>query len=267
MSLGLALVSGEVYAGEKLAQLNTQVKDMLSRYQSTTTSAHLNFNSFEFEEDSASPFVEFALNGLYRKIGSKNTVELKIDNFSYNKTGYHDLMFIFKGSIGMDLRHSGGPRVSDWIYMIISQLLTNYMQPYENAGTIKFIITSNPQNGEDENYTIDTAVISARIDLSKLPQEIDKESVQFTELTMTVTVEPKKGIMIDAYLVKNFEYTEFLENERKVKEIFNSVLSGNPEKLEVVHTYIEAFKTFLDQFAPDNSLKFGEITKLFGVVE
>ncbi len=261
LGLGLALTAGAVSADGELEQLNTRVAEILLPYQNEATHAQLNFNSFE-DGDLA---VGFALNGLYSKTGSQNNFELKIDNFGYNQPSAHgEPMTIIKGSLGLDFTKLGTD-TSQLVMMGISltqQILQNYTEDvYGDAGSVSSAMTSSSKDANGD-YTSATALFSAKIDLSRLSEE-EKQSVKFSELVMSLSLDLKKGIAIDAYLINNPEYSEFAEIEQKLKEFFASLLSGDDQTVGEVNEYLQDLELLAKELVDGNDFPLHNLTKFF----
>ncbi|WP_298624642.1 hypothetical protein [uncultured Legionella sp.] len=241
LGLGLALAASTVSADSILDQLNNRVADVLTSYQNPTTTAQLSFNEVETDETHA---VKIALNGLYRKIGSQNTFELKIDNLSYNYADNKDPITVFKGGLGIDITKILPQDQINLIIPMASELLEelakNYTEEeYGDAASVRSVITSTAKDTEG-NFTALSALISAKIDLSKLPEETDKASIRFTDIVISLAINLNTGVMIDAYMVSNPDYFEFSENETGLKEILDSLLSGDEEALEGIKSIFES---------------------------
>jgi hypothetical protein len=239
LGLGLALVTGSVSADSVLDQLNTRIAEVLSPYQNQTTAAQLTFNAVETNETRA---VKVALNGLYRKAGSQNTLELKIDNVSYEYAENKDPITIIKGALGIDFTKILPQEQINLIIPMASELLEefaqNYTEEYGDAASVRSVITSTNKDA-DGNYTGLSALVSAKFDLSKLPEETNKESIRFTDIVMSLTININTGVMIDAYMVSNPDYFGFNENEIGLKEILDSLLSGDEEALGEIESFVQ----------------------------
>jgi hypothetical protein len=239
LGLGLALVTGSVSADSVLDRLNTRIAEVLSPYQNQTTAAQLTFNAVETNETRA---VKVALNGLYRKAGSQNTLELKIDNVSYEYAENKDPITIIKGALGIDFTKILPQEQINLIIPMASELLEefaqNYTEEYGDAASVRSVITSTNKDA-DGNYTGLSALVSAKFDLSKLPEETNKESIRFTDIVMSLTININTGVMIDAYMVSNPDYFGFNENEIGLKEILDGLLSGDEEALGEIESFVQ----------------------------
>lgn len=239
LGLGLALATGSVSADSVLDQLNTRIAEVLSPYQNQTTAAQLTFNAVETNEIRA---VKVALNGLYRKAGSQNTLELKIDNVSYEYAENKDPITIIKGALGIDFTKILPQEQINLFIAMSSELLEefaqSYTEEYGDAASVRSVITSTNKD-TDGNYTGLSALVSAKFDLSKLPEETNKEAIRFTDIVMSLTINIKTGVMIDAYMVSNPDYFGFNENEIGLKEILDGLLSGDAEALGEIESFVQ----------------------------
>lgn len=234
IGLGLTLASSVFAADNTLDQLNAQVVSILAPFQNEATIAQLAFGAVETNDERA---VKIALNGVYRKFGPLNMIELKVDNLSYNYGDGLTPTTILKGSFGIDITKL---LTQDEINGLFSQaaemieaLAKGYTRDYGDAASVKGVVTSTTTDAKG-NYTGLTALISGKIDLTKLPEDKTSEDVIATNAVLSITLNVKTGLMIDAYLVSNPEYLGFKENQLGLKELLDKLLARDEEAMAMI---------------------------------
>ncbi|KTD00866.1 hypothetical protein OQJ19_14685 [Fluoribacter gormanii] len=237
-SLGLSfgLISGAFAVDNTLDLLNLEIANILSPFQNQATVAKLKFDAVEIDKERAS---KVALNSLYNKVGSKNNFEVKVDNLSYDYGNGTSPTTVLKGSVGLDLTKFLTPQESNQIIPsaieFLQELVKSYTEEYGDAIFIKGVVTSTTKDA-DGNYTGLTALISTKIDLDKLPEDLSRESVMITDAFVSVTLNLKSGFALDAFVVSNPEYWGFQENQIGLKEILEHLLARDEEAIEMINT-------------------------------
>lgn len=235
ISLGLSfsLIAATFAANDSLEQLNSQVAELLSPFQDQTTIAQLTFDALELDAERTN---KLALHGLYRKVGSQNLFEIKLDNLSYNyeikapKT-------TFKGSLSTDFTQIlPQAQINSLVPMaaeMVEDLAKDFAREYEDAISVKGEVTSTTKD-EEGNYTGLTALFSMKIDLNKLPEYKSIEEVMVTESVVSISLNTKTGLTLDAFLISNPQYMGFNEDEIGLKEMLEQLLAGNEEALSAI---------------------------------
>lgn len=257
LGFGLTLAAGVVCADNVLDQLNTAVVNILAPFQDQATVAKLNFESIETNSERA---VKVALNGQYRKVGSQNTFALNIDNLSYDYGTGTAPITVFNGSLGIDFtKVLPQDQINLMIPMaaqMVEEIAKDYTEEeYGDAATIRSVVTSTTKDTEG-NFTALTALISVKIDLSKLPEETISEDIFATDIVLSLSINLKTGVMINAYLVSNPEYIKFKEDQEGLKEILDKLLARDDEALEELTDFVARLDDFASQIVEmSNSLK------------
>ncbi|KTD52864.1 hypothetical protein [Legionella quateirensis] len=247
LSLGLGLtLAVNAFADNVLEQLNSQVIKILSPFQNESTVTQLTFNEVETTPEHAS---KVALNSFYRKTGSQNTFELKLDNLAYNYGIGATPTTVIRGSIGVDFtKLLPQDEINYFIPMAVQMIETlakEYTEEeYGDAASIKAVITSTSKDSED-NYTSLTALISVKIDLTKLPEETKKEDIMLTDIVLSLNINLKTGLIVDAFMISNPEYSGFNDDEQGLKELLDRLLARD----ERVMAEIESLAQRLDDIA------------------
>lgn len=238
LGLGLTLAASAFAAQNNIEQLNQEVVKVLAPYQSDTTTAKLEFNALETNSEHAA---KLGLNGLYRKVGSQNTLELKIDNLSYNFGDGLAPTTIFKGSLGLDftklMSQASLNRIIPNAAEMVEDLAKSYSGEYGDAVSVKGVVTSTTKDA-DGNYTALTALLSAKIDVKRLP-ESEQKYVMATDAALSLTLDLKNGVKIDAYMVSNPEYVGFERNEEGLKEVVELLLARDQAMMERINSDVQ----------------------------
>ncbi len=246
ITLGLALtLVTNVFADNTIDQLNNQVVTILAPFQNQETIAQLTFGAVETNDERA---VKVEFNGHYRKVGSQNMLDVKVDNFSYNYGDGISPTSILRGSINIDITKIFSQDEINAIFTngaeMIESLAKEYSKEYGDAASVKGVVTSATKDS-DGNFTGITALISGRIDLSKLPENMESEDVFATNAVISLSLNTKTGFSIDGYVVSNPEYRGFQRDEAGLKEYLDKLLAGDEEAI----AFISMFFSYLDEMA------------------
>ncbi|WP_131779611.1 hypothetical protein [Legionella bozemanae] len=234
-SIGLSFsLFSSVFASSTLDLLNSEIANILAPFQDQATVAHLKFDAVEINNERAA---KVAFNGLYRKIGSKNSFEIKVDNLSYDYGDGTSPTTVLKGSLGLDLtkfltREESNEMIPSAIELL-EATVKSYTEEYGDAIFIKGVVTSTTKD-IDGNYTGLTALITTKIDLNKLPEDLSREEVMATDAFFSITLNLKTGIAIDAFMISNPEYWGFQENQLGLKELLEHLLARDKEAIQII---------------------------------
>jgi len=231
LGLSLGLAAGVQAADSAVDQLNEQIQSVLVPFQTQTTTANLTFGTIKTDENHA---LDMSLNGLYRKTGPNNLFEFKIDNLSYAYGDGTQPITIAKGSISTNftkiIPQNDLNKIIPYAAEIVEGLAAGYTSYYGDAASVKGVVTSTAKDTEG-NYTALTGIISAKIDLNKLPQHISSEDVIVTDAVIYLTINLKTGITYDSYIVSNPDYESFQEDQEGLKETLDKFLAGDPDEI------------------------------------
>lgn len=252
IGLGLTLATGVFAADNTLDQLNEQVVSILAPFQDEVTVAQLTFNALETDADRA---VKMAVDGHYRKIGSQNTLDVKVDNLSYVYGDGSAPTTSFKGSFGFDftklLSQEQINQMVDHASQLLDIITQEYLREYGDAASIKGTVTSTTTDDEG-NYTGFSAMVAAKIDLKKLPEEKKIEDIIATEAMISVTVNLKTGVMIDAVVISNPEYIGFKEGQEGLKDTLDKLLARDEEELAKIGMLVKWLDSLATQLVEYN---------------
>ncbi len=261
LAIGLCFsIITSAYANDNsLDQLNLEVKKILAQFENNLTEAKLTFSNIEVDKERAN---SVALNAYYKKIGSQNIFELKLDNLSYNYGDGTAPTTIIKAGIGFDLTKVLSQSELNQLIPNASEFIENiakeYTDLYGDAASVKSVVTSTSKDDED-NYIGMTALISGKIDLDKLPEYIERNSVFATEAGVSLSFNLKQGISIEAFIVSNPEYMGFDEDQEGLKELLDKLLAQDEEGLEFINdlaTQLDGIASELVEYSNDLKAKF-----------
>ncbi|CAM2946667.1 Uncharacterised protein [Legionella steigerwaltii] len=236
LGLSLSLISSALAGDTPLDLLNTEIANILIPFQNQTTAAKLKFDAVEINNERA---LKVAVNGLYSKIGSKNSFTLKVDNLGYDYKDGTSPTTTLKGSLGLDLtklltREQSNEMVPQAIELL-EETVKSYIEEYDDAVFIKGEVTSTTKD-DNGNYTGLSALVAIKIDLDKLPEYISREDIMATDAFFAVTLNLKTGITIDAFVVSNPEYLRFKEDQMGLKEVLEELLTRGKETRAIIET-------------------------------
>lgn len=234
LGLGFTLAANVFAADNTIEQLNSEIVTILAPFQDEATVANLYFNALETNAERA---LQVAVTGLYRKIGPQNTVALKIDNISYDYGNGLSPTTIVKGSAGVDLSKLMSQeeinRMFDDAAELIEDVVKKNSEEYGDAASIKGIITSTSKDVHG-NYTGLTALLTAKIDLSKLPEGMESEDVIATDAALSIALNVKTGLTVEGFVVSNPEFRGFKEDQEGLKEFLDKLLARDEEEMQKI---------------------------------
>ena len=258
--LSFCLVSS-VFANDTLDLLNSEITNILAPFQNQATVAKLKFDTVEINSERAA---KVALNGLYSKIGSKNNFEVKVDNLSYDYGDGTSPTTVFKSSLGIDFtklltREESNTMIPNAIEFL-EQIVKEYTDQYGNAIFIKGVVTSTTKD-TDGNYTGLTALISAKIDLNKLPDERLRKFVMLTDAFFSITLNLKTGIAIDSFVVSNPEYWGYEEDQIGLKEILDHLLAHDDAARSMIESIFMTLESTASEWVEMDRSSFWNLIK------
>lgn len=233
LGLGITLASSTFAADGTIEKLNSRVAGVLAPLQNESTIAKLTFDAVETNSEHAD---KVALHALFSKIGSQNKLKVKIDNLSYDYKDGNAPITILKGSFGIDFTKL---LPQDQINLMIpnaAQLVEDFANDYASTAygdalSLTSVVTSTTKDS-DGNYTGLSALISIKIDLSKLPADIESKNINFTDAALSLALNLKTGIKVDAFVVSNPEYIGFARDQLGLKEILDKLLARDEETMD-----------------------------------
>ena len=203
VSLGLSfsLITG-AFAGDSVVDLlNSEITTLLAPFQNDTTTAQLNFDAVETNSDHA---IKVALDGLYRKTGLENIFGLKIDNLSYDYGDGTSPTTVIKGAVDIDFTKILSSKETNEMIPrameVLDETVKDYVEMYGDAISIKGVVTSTAKDTEG-NYTGFTALVSAKVDLNKLPEEMSSDQIIVTDTVVSISLNLKTGVS-QGYLLR-----------------------------------------------------------------
>lgn len=236
VSLSCSLITAAFAEDNSLDLLNAEIKNILAPYQNSATSASFQFDAMELDNEHA---LKLGLNTRYRKIGSKNILEIKVDNLNYDYKDGKSPTTVFKGSIGFDLTKLLTPEESNQMVPLamdlLEEIVSSFVGEYGEAITFKGGVTSTSKD-EGGNYTGLTALISSTIDLTKLPANVPQEEIMVTDTVFSVTLNLKTGITMEALIVSNPGYIGFQEGQTGVKELLEHLIARDGEVTKMIES-------------------------------
>lgn len=243
LGLSLSLCTGVCAADSVLDQLNEQVVNILAPFQSETTHAQFTFGKVETDADRA---LNVALNGIYRKVGWLNIFDFKVDNLSYNYGDGSAPMTIIKGSLGVDFTKLLTQDQINEMVPFAADLVEEFAQLYSNgeygdAVSVRGVVTSTTTN-TDGNYNSLSAIVSAKIDLTKIPEDKSSEDIMLTDSVVYITLNVKTGMTIDAYIISNPAYIGFQEKQEGLKEILDQLLAGDEDTIAEIGEFADGLE-------------------------
>lgn len=217
-----------------LEQINMNIQNVLAPFQNSTTLAKVNFNNLKMSKDQV---LKISLNGHAQKIGANNIVDLKIKNLEYNFNNGISPQILFSGSFGFDFtKIKNTQEINDVIEDAIQELKTKPSTPYGDALKVKSTISAIEKDDNGNKIGL-TAIISAKIDFNKLPNDTSKEDVEFKNMTFAISLNAKKSSELHGFININPDSTYCKEGQQKLQQMLE-MLIDNDERLIGLLSYI-----------------------------
>ena len=116
---------------------------------------------------------------------------------------------------------------------MVEQFVESSTEKYSDAVSVKGVLTSTTKN-DNGNYTALTALISIKLDLKKLPEDVDAEEIMATDVGVSLSIDLEKGVTIDAFVDSNPGYKGFKKGQMGLKEGLEALLAGDEKTLSVI---------------------------------
>lgn len=255
LGLSFSLISGAFAYGDGVEQLNSEIKNVLVPFQDSVTSAEVVFETVETDSERA---LKVALNSHYRKVGPAGSFEVRLDNFDYTYGDGLTPTTVIKGSVGLDftkiIPQDSLNIIISYAKEVLENLITDNSPAYGDAISIHVVITSKTKD-KDNNYTALSALASVKVDLSKLPADIPSEDVMVTQAMVSLDINLKTGVAIEAFLISNPAYKEFTVDNMGLKKILDDLLAGNEEQIAHIREYVKRLDVIAYDIVNVNQMK------------
>jgi hypothetical protein len=227
-------------------ELNNVVKNLLVEFNNPVTVAELKFANVEVNAERA---VSINASGLFRKLGSENTLEIKVDEFSYNYGDGTAPVTKIKASFGIDLLKIVDQKSINELAPTMDEMVKgfaeNFTQQYGDAVTIDAKITDKQVTEAGDLVSI-TIHLAGKLDLAKLPAEKPASDEVITEGSVDLKI-GVSGIALELSTISNPAYKGFAKDETGMKEILEKLLALDEGQLTEIK---EAFSS-LDRAATE----------------
>lgn len=216
-----------------LTELNAEIVRILVPFQNNLTKATLAFSKLETNPERVQAI---KMNGLYRKVGDTNKLQIKVDDLSYDYGDGKTPTTKLKGSIRFDFTKAFSQDMINSLVKdadkFITQNAVSYFEEYGEAATVSVTEIENKQD-EAGNYVATKGTINGAIDLTKLPEGKAVDSILFTSIKLSLSLDVKKGVAVDAVLVSNPLYKGFFRDDG-LKEEIEKLLAKDPAALKQI---------------------------------
>lgn len=241
ISLGLALAFnfGLMASPVNIDDINHQIKELLSPIQNERTEAALNFKDININSIRAR---HVAISAHLLKKSDTNQIDVNLSNLDYeNKQGTSPLLS-FAFSLGTDFSLIFSQEYLNEKISNLESFVKNLIHDFSslelgNALTINSVVNDVGIDSED-NYSKLLAIISIKIDLSKLPEDVSADEIMFKDLVISLKLDVKNGLEINGYVNINPEFVSFKEGEAGLKEILEKIIAKDENQLEEFTGYM-----------------------------
>lgn len=247
LAIGLGfIVATNSYAFSPLAdQLNEASAALLSYIINDNTTAQMQFSEVDMDADHV---LNLAFSSNYRKVGRYNTLVLKIDNYRYNYNNGLSPTSSLKGSLGFDAtkmipKDELDEVMSTGIHLIES-ISDQISERYRDMIVLRGVVTSTPKDAQGHFLGL-SALFSLKVDIERLPEP---EGMPILEGTATISLDVKKGLTFEGFVVHNPHCLSYEKIYPGLKEIIEGVIAGGEKTPPLV------FVTMMDSDNYANSL-------------
>lgn len=227
-------------------QLNETAAEILQAYQNDKTQAELKFITVNSSADHA---LQGKANAFFKKVGTKNTLSLKLDDVSYAYNEGKNPTTQISGSLGVDLTKLF-PRedlngVMDDMDSTVKALADDYIREY---GAAVSLVTATTEKNKDAagNFISVKCKVTLRIDLSLLPANKKAEDVVITGASVDLIVTATTGLGFSGEVYSNTGYKGFRAGELGLKESLDKLLTKDPAAIQQVKDFFNKLNDLAD---------------------
>ena len=248
LGLGLVLNTPVFASDDVIDQLNDRITTILTPFQNQNTVATLHFNDIESNDEQVT---KFGFNAFYRKVGSQNTFEIKLDNLSYDYGDGSAPLTALKANVTVDMTklipqqqlNMMIPMAADIFEQIATELSTEFT-------TVKSVVTSTTKD-EQGNYTGLSLLLSLKTDLSQIPEN---QEIKVSEVVLSLAIDVKTGWSINAFAVSNPANSD--EDNKILKAFVDGLVSGDEDAMnEVKQLFLSIDESATELVEMNNSVK------------
>lgn len=222
-----------------VGDINQQITELLQPIQNERTEASLNLKSIDIDTIRAN---HLALSAYLLKKSDTNKLELNLSNLDYENTQGTSPILSLAFSLGTDFtqifsQETLNEEIPNLKHFILNLVNDQISIDLGDAFTIN-VVVSDIGKDNDDNYTSLSAIINAKIDFSKLPEDITSQEIMFKDLVISLKLDVKKGCELNGYININPEYASFQKDETGLKEILENIIAHDENELEKFTFYI-----------------------------
>jgi hypothetical protein len=258
LGLGISFALSAIAAPQlknAVSELNAEIERLLTPFQDENTKAFLNFRAIETDAVRAT---EVKLDALFRKIGTQNIAEVKIEDISYSYGNGETPTTNINGSLGIDitkiLPQETLNEIIPGVEEMVLELAKDFAKEYGDAATIDVKVTDKTTD-ENGNFVTIKATMSGNIDLTKLPAEVKVEDVLFTSAGIELDVNLVKGISFKLNAISNPAYKGFQEDQEGLKEMLEKLLARDAKQMQEIESLFKNLNETASQIVNGQSMR------------
>jgi len=212
-ALSLTAVAAAPRLNDSLPQLNAIAAEILAPFQTDKSKASLKFVSLTADD---SLLRSIKLNAFYQRTGKAQTMTVTLKELSHEFAGGRPVSKL-SGDAAFDLtklfQQEQINSLVEGAEEMVKDLAKNYTKDYGDSVTIDARMVEKLKNSAG-NYVSFKAKVSAKVDLSKLPQGKKSEDMAIVEAKLDVSVVLNKGIALTAEVQHNPAFHGFLPGDK-----------------------------------------------------
>ena len=235
--------------------INQNIAAVLAPFQNDTTNASLTFNDIDMRDYLTN---SVSLSAHLFKKSSNNQFTFNLQNLRYDYNDGKTPITTVAATISTDFtkimpQEEISGAISNFSLIFEKLAKEQLGDKLGNALILNSVITSTEKKSPEE-YTGLTAIVSAKIDLSKLPQNISSSDVPFINAVFSISLEAKTGIQLNGYVVANPEYIKFKQNEVGLKEILENIANNNQQHLNELFNWASVIDFVITDMMADERI-------------
>lgn len=250
MILSLLAVSGFALAAHAtlsaVSDLNQIAVEVLQPYQNDNTQANLEFVTVNANDQHV---LQGQAHAFFQKVGTKNTLSLKLDDVNYAYNNGQTPSAQIKGALGIDLsklfpQEDLNNLASD-LDGTVKALADDYIKDYGAAVTLN---TETKELNKDAagNVVSAKAVVTLSFDYSKLPANQKAEDIVIKSALIDLGLNVKTGLTFSGTVQSNPAYKGFKAGEIGLKESLDLMLKRDPAALQKVKDFFNKLNELAD---------------------
>lgn len=231
-------VAGAPRLDDSLPQLNAAVADLLKPFQTSASSASVEFQTLTTD---AINVLTTRVVGGYQRVGKVQTMTVRLAGLTFDyangqpvATISGDMAFNLSRVFQADMINS----LVDSAEGMVEDIASNYTKAYGEAAHVKGTMIEKTKDASG-NYVSFRASVEFGVDMSKLPSDKKSEDIPLLNGTMFFNVDLHKGIALNGTVNLNPAYKGFHGQGATLKMAIEKLLNRDADAGKLITTYVQ----------------------------